>query len=41
MRDASDLKRLPPDRPDMIAEYLHAGRRRSGDEANANQARFY
>lgn len=31
----------PADRPDIIAEYLHAGRRRSGAEANANQARFY
>ena len=31
----------PADRPDIIAEYLHAGRQRSGAEANANQARFY
>jgi hypothetical protein len=29
------------DRPDIIAEYLRAGRRRSGAAANANQARFY
>ena len=29
------------DRPDIIAEYLRAGRRRSGADANANQARFY
>ena len=28
-------------RPDIIAEYLRAGRRRSGAEASANQARFY
>jgi len=31
----------PADRPDVIAEYLHAGRRRSGAGASANQARFY
>ncbi|WP_406043358.1 nitroreductase/quinone reductase family protein [Micromonospora sp. NBC_00898] len=31
----------PADRPDIIAEYLRAGRRRSGADANANQARFY
>jgi hypothetical protein len=31
----------PADRPAIIAEYLHAGRRRSGAQANANQARFY
>lgn len=31
----------PADRPDIIAEYLQAGLRRSGAEANANQARFY
>ena len=31
----------PADRPDVIAEYLRAGRRRSGAEANAKQARFY
>ena len=29
------------DRPDVIAEYLRAGRRRSGAEASAKQARFY
>jgi hypothetical protein len=29
----------PADRPDIIAEYLYAGRRRNGAEANANQAR--
>lgn len=29
------------DRPDIIAEYLHAGRRRSGAGANADQARYY
>lgn len=29
------------DRPEIIAEYLHAGRRRSGAQANADQARFY
>ncbi|WP_406045162.1 nitroreductase/quinone reductase family protein [Micromonospora sp. NBC_00898] len=31
----------PADRPDIIAEYLRAGRRRSGADANADQARFY
>jgi hypothetical protein len=31
----------PADRPDIIAEYLRAGGRRSGAEANAQQARFY
>jgi F420H(2)-dependent quinone reductase len=31
----------PADRPNIIAEYLRAGRRRSGAEANAQQARFY
>jgi hypothetical protein len=31
----------PAARPDIIAEYLCAGRRRSGADANANQARFY
>jgi hypothetical protein len=31
----------PADRPDIIVEYLHAGRQRSGADANANQARFY
>jgi len=30
----------PADRPDIIAEYLRAGRRRSGADANANRARF-
>jgi F420H(2)-dependent quinone reductase len=36
------LEELPsPDRPDIIAEYLRAGRRRSGTDTNANQARFY
>jgi hypothetical protein len=29
------------DRPAIIAEYLRAGGRRSGAEANAQQARFY
>ena len=34
------LEELPPaDRPDIIAEYLRAGRRRSGADANAYQAR--
>jgi deazaflavin-dependent oxidoreductase (nitroreductase family) len=31
----------PADRPEIIAEYLRAGRQRSGDEAHAKQARFY
>ena len=31
----------PSDRPEIIAEYLRAGGRRSGAEANAQQARFY
>jgi hypothetical protein len=31
----------PADRPDIIMEYLRAGRRRSGADANAKQARFY
>lgn len=31
----------PADRPEVIAEYLRAGRRRSGAEANAKQARYY
>ena len=31
----------PAERPDIIAEYLRAGRRRSGPEASAQQARFY
>lgn len=31
----------PADRPTIIAEYLRAGRRRSGAEANAKQARYY
>ena len=30
----------PADRPIIIAEYLRAGRRRSGAKANADQARF-
>jgi len=36
------LKELTCDeRPEIIAEYLRAGRRRSGAEAGAQQARFY
>jgi deazaflavin-dependent oxidoreductase (nitroreductase family) len=36
------LQELPPDdRPEIIAEYLRAGRQRSGAEAQAKQARFY
>lgn len=36
------VEELPPaDRPEVIAEYLRAGRRRSGAEANAKQARYY
>lgn len=36
------LEELPPaERPEIIAAYLHAGLRRSGPEANADQARFY
>ena len=31
----------PADRADIIAEYLHAARRRSGAAANAAQMRFY
>ena len=31
----------PADRADVIAEYLHAGRRRNRAEANADQARSY
>jgi hypothetical protein len=31
----------PADRPEIIAEYLRAGRRRSGPEASAKQARSY
>jgi deazaflavin-dependent oxidoreductase (nitroreductase family) len=31
----------PADRPAIIAEYLRAGRRRSGAQANAKQAHFY
>ena len=31
----------PAERPEIIAEYLRAGRRRSGPEASAKQARFY
>jgi hypothetical protein len=31
----------PAERPDIIAEYLRASRRRSGADANAEQARFY
>jgi hypothetical protein len=31
----------PADRPEIIAEYLRAGRGRSGPEASAKQARFY
>ena len=31
----------PADRPRIIAEYLRAGRRRSGADANADQARYY
>lgn len=31
----------PAGRPHIIAEYLHAGRRRSGADANADQARYY
>jgi len=31
----------PAERPEVIAEYLRAGRRRSGPEASAKQARFY
>lgn len=31
----------PVQRPEVIAEYLHAGRRRSGAKAGADQARFY
>ncbi|HET9650237.1 MAG TPA: nitroreductase/quinone reductase family protein, partial [Microlunatus sp.] len=31
----------PAERPEVIAEYLRAGRRRSGAEASAKQARFY
>jgi hypothetical protein len=31
----------PADRPAIIAEYLRAGRRRSGADANADQARSY
>ncbi len=29
------------ERPEVIAEYLRAGRRHSGDKAGADQARFY
>jgi len=36
------LEELPPtERAEIIAEYLRAGRRRSGVKANADQARFY
>jgi F420H(2)-dependent quinone reductase len=36
------LEELPPTgRAEIIAEYLRAGQRRSGAEANADQARFY
>jgi hypothetical protein len=36
------LEELPTvDRPEIIAEYLRAGRARSGAEANAKQARYY
>ena len=36
------LEELPPaERPEIIAEYLRAGRRRSGAKAAAKQARFY
>jgi hypothetical protein len=36
------LEELPPsERPEIIAAYLRAGLRRSGPEANADQARFY
>jgi len=36
------LEELPPtERAEIIAEYLRAGQRRSGAEANADQARFY
>ncbi|MFK4085395.1 nitroreductase/quinone reductase family protein [Kribbella sp. NPDC020789] len=36
------LDELPPaERADVIAEYLRAGRRRSGGKAGAAQARFY
>jgi hypothetical protein len=31
----------PAGRADIIAEYLHAGRRRSGADASADQARYY
>jgi hypothetical protein len=31
----------PPERAEIIAEYLRAGQRRSGAEANVDQARFY
>jgi hypothetical protein len=31
----------PADRPEIIAEYLRTGRRRSGPEASAKQARSY
>lgn len=31
----------PTERAEIIAEYLRAGQRRSGAEANADQARFY
>jgi hypothetical protein len=36
------LEELPAtERPEVIAEYLRAGRRRSGPEASAKQERFY
>lgn len=36
------LEELPvEERAEIIAEYLRAGQRRSGSEANADQARFY
>lgn len=36
------LEELPAaQRPEVIAEYLRAGRRRSGDKAGADQARYY
>lgn len=40
-RDVHLEELAPPDRAEIIARYLHAGRERSGTKAHAKQARCY